>query len=458
MRRDQVKTPALILDLDALDRNIATMAARAKTLGVALRPHAKSHKCAEIARRLAAAGANGPGCATIGEAEAMAAAGIGGILVTSPMSTPDMLERVRRLLLRGADLTLVADDPRNVDALAVIAAGAARPLPILVELDVGVGRTGCIEVADAVALAQRIAGDRSLRFAGIQAYWGNLQQVAPLDERERRVAAQIERTRSLVEALTSAGLKPGIVSGSGTGTHWIDGRSGIFTELQPGSFLFLDSCYIAVALAQRIAGDRSLHFAGIQAYWGNLQQVAPFDERERRVAAQVERTRSLVEALTSAGLKPGIVSGSGTGTHWIDGRSGIFTELQPGSFLFLDSCYIAVAMSAEGNPFIPALFVAASVVTSNRPDRVIVNAGWKAFATDSGKPVPMRGAPAGAIYRYMGDEHGAVEFENGAPPPHGAVIELLTSHCDPTVNLHARYQVVRGDEVVDEWPILARGY
>ena len=273
-----------------------------------------------------------------------------------------MLERVRGLLLRGADLMLVADDAGNVDALAAVAAEAGRPLPILVELDVGVGRTGCIEVADAVALAKRIAAQRSLRFAGIQAYWGNLQQVAPLEEREKRAALQIERTRALIAALTDAGLKPGIVSGSGTGTHWIDGSSGIFTELQPGSFLFLDSCYITVA------------------------------------------------------------------------------------------------MSAEGNPFVPALFVAASVVTANRPNRVIVNAGWKAFATDSGKPVPMRGAPAGATYRFMGDEHGAIEFESGTPPPHGAVIELLTSHCDPTVNLHARYQVVRGDEVVDEWPILARGY
>src|SRR4029453_10867921 len=244
MRRDDVRTPALILDLDALDRNIATMVARAKTLGVALRPHAKSHKCAEIARRLAAAGALGPGCATIGEAEAMAAGGIGGILVPSPMAAAHMLGGVRRLLLRGADVMLVADDPRNVDALAVIAAGAVRPLPILVELDVGVGRTGCLEIGDAVALAQRIAGDRSLRFAGIQAYWGNLQQVAPLEEREKRAALQIERTRALIAAPPAAGLKTGIVSGSGTGTHWIDGSSGVFTELQPGSFLFLDSCYI----------------------------------------------------------------------------------------------------------------------------------------------------------------------------------------------------------------------
>jgi 3-hydroxy-D-aspartate aldolase len=361
-RRDRLRTPALVLDLDALERNIATMVATAKAAGVALRPHAKSHKCPEIARRLAASGALGPACATIGEAEAMAAAGLGGILITSPMATDDMLARVRRLLLRGADLLLVADHAGNVDALDALAAAAGRRLSIIVELDVGVGRTGCIEIADAVALARHIAGHKPLRFAGIQ------------------------------------------------------------------------------------------------GYYGNLQQVMPFDERQQRAAAQIERIRALVAALTAERLKPEIITGSGTGTHWIDAQSHLFTELQPGSFLFLDSCYQPIPLSPAGNPFTPALFVAAGVVTANHPTKVIVNAGWKAFATDSGKPVPLRGAPAGATYRYMGDEHGAVEFESGPAPALGAVIELLTSHCDPTVNLHARYQVVRGEAVVDEWPIAARGY
>jgi D-serine deaminase-like pyridoxal phosphate-dependent protein len=362
LRRDRLRTPALVLDLDALERNIATMVATAKAAGVALRPHAKSHKCAEIARRLAASGALGPACATIGEAEAMAAGGLGGILITSPMATDDMLARVRRLLLRGADLLLVADHPGNVDALAAVAAAAGRRLPLIVELDVGVGRTGCVEIGDALALARRIAGHTPLRFAGIQ------------------------------------------------------------------------------------------------AYYGNLQQVMPFDERQRRAAEQIGRIRALVAALTAEGLKPEIITGSGTGTHWIDAQSGLFTELQPGSFLFLDSCYQPIPLSPAGNPFTPALFVAAGVVTANHPNKVIVNAGWKAFATDSGKPVPLRGAPAGATYRYMGDEHGAIEFERGPAPMLGAIIELLTSHCDPTVNLHARYQVVRGEAVVDEWPIAARGY
>jgi D-serine deaminase-like pyridoxal phosphate-dependent protein len=360
--RAQIQTPSLLLDLAAMEGNIAAMAARAKTLGVAMRPHAKSHKCVEVARRLAAAGALGPGCATIGEAEAMAAAGIGGILVTSPIATDTALDSVRRLLLRGADLMLTADHPANVDALAALAAASGQVLRVIVDFDMGVGRTGCREAKDAVALAQRIAAHPSLRFAGVQAYWGNLQQIMPLAE------------------------------------------------------------------------------------------------RESRVAVQAARLKGLIADLTAAGLKPEIVSGAGTGTHWIDGRTGLFTEIQPGSFLFLDSCYTKVDFSAEPSPFRPALFVAAGVVSANHPGRVIVNAGWKAFATDSGLPVPMRGAPEGATYRYMGDEHGAVEFAEGAPPGLGAVIELLTSHCDPTVNLFARYQVVRGDRVIDQWPIAARGY
>ncbi len=362
MRRDELPTPALLLDLDAMECNIATLAAHARATGIGLRPHAKSHKCVEIARRLARAGALGPACATIAEAEAMAAGGIRGILVTSPMATADMLARVARLLGRGADLSLVVDHPDNVDTLAGLAAGHGVTLPVIVELDVGVGRTGCREVADAVALARRVAGHGALRFAGVQAYWGNLQQVMPLDERERRIAAQAERLRSLLSALRDVGLPAEIVTGGGTGTVFLDPATALFTELQPGSFLFLDSCYAAIPL------------------------------------------------------------------------------------------------KGNENPFLPSLFVAAGVVSANQPGRVIVNAGYKALATDSGRPTPARGAPSGSTYRFMGDEHGAIDLGDGPSPGLGAVIELLTPHCDPTVNLHARYQVARGMEVIDVWPIAARGY
>src|SRR5262245_22423530 len=163
MRRDEIKTPALVLDLDVLDANVATMMATAREFGVALRPHAKSHKSPDIARRLVASGAVGACCATIGEAEALAAAGIPGLLITSPLTTPDMLNRLGKLLLRRADLRVVVDDPRNAEALAAVAAGAGTTLDVLVELDVGIGRTGCADIPDAVALAKKIATLPSLR-------------------------------------------------------------------------------------------------------------------------------------------------------------------------------------------------------------------------------------------------------------------------------------------------------
>jgi 3-hydroxy-D-aspartate aldolase len=360
MRRSDVPTPALLVDIDILDRNIARMRDGAAQLGIKLRPHAKAHKCVEIAQRIMAAGAIGISCATIGEAEAVALGGVGGILVTAPLTSPDAIQRLRRLLLRGADIAVVADHPASVAQLSTVAATAGGTLDVIVDVDVGMGRTGCLEIADAVTLARQIAA-------------------AP-----------------------------------------------------------------------------TLNYAGIQAYWGNLQQVSPFAERSRLIGIQADRVRAVIAALTSAGLPPAIVTGGGTGSHRIDAATGLFTEIQPGSYLFMDSCYGAISISENDNPFVPSLFVAASVVSANKPGRVVVNAGWKAFAADSGKPVALRGAPSGAAFRFMGDEHGALDFAGDGGPAVGSTIEFLTSHCDPTVNLFGAFHVVRGDEVIDVWPIRAR--
>jgi D-serine deaminase-like pyridoxal phosphate-dependent protein len=360
MRRSDVPTPALLVDIDILDRNIAQMCDSAATLGVSLRPHAKAHKCVEIAQRIMAAGAIGSSCATIGEAEAMALGGVGGILVTAPLISPNALERLRRLLLRKADIAVVTDHPAATSELSAVAEAAGRTLEVLVDVDVGMGRTGCLEIADAVALARQVAA-------------------AP-----------------------------------------------------------------------------SLNYAGIQAYWGNLQQVSPFAERARLIGIQAARVRAVIAALGSAGLAPTIVSGGGTGSHRLDAATGLFTEIQPGSYLFMDSCYRAISISESDNPFLPSLFVAATVVSANQQGRVTVNAGWKAFATDSGKPVALRGAPSGAEFRFMGDEHGAVDFSGEDAPMLGSTIEFLTSHCDPTVNLYGAFHVVRGNEVIDVWPVRAR--
>lgn len=360
MRRSDVPTPALLIDIDILDRNIAVMRDSAAVLGLKLRPHAKAHKCVEIGQRVMAAGAVGISCATIGEAETMALGGVAGILVTAPLVSPDALQRLQRLLLRGADIAVVADHPDAVAALATVASATGRRLGVLVDVDVGMGRTGC---QDATA---------------------------------------------------------------------------------------------AVALARQVAAAPALSYAGIQAYWGNLQHVSPFAERVRLIGVQVERLKSIIADLRAAGLAPAVVSGGGTGSHRIDAASGLFTEIQPGSYLFMDSCYGAISISENDNPFIPSLFVAATVVSANRPGRVVVNAGWKAFATDSGKPVALRGGPPGAEFRFMGDEHGALDFTGGSGPALGATIEFLTSHCDPTVNLYGAFHVVRGEEVIDIWPIRAR--
>jgi D-serine deaminase-like pyridoxal phosphate-dependent protein len=314
----------------------------------------------EIAQRIMAAGAIGISCATIGEAETMALGGIGGILVTAPLTSSDAIERLRRLLLRGANIAVVADHPASVAQLSAVAAAAGRALDVVVDVDVGMGRTGCLEIAD------------------------------------------------------------------------------------------------AVALARQIAASPALTYAGIQAYWGNLQHVSPFAERARLIAIQADRVCAVIAALRSAGLPPAIVTGGGTGSHRIDAATGLFTEIQPGSYLFMDSCYGAVSISENDNPFVPSLFVAATVVSANKPGRVVVNAGWKAFATDSGKPVALRGGPPGASFRFMGDEHGALDFEGGGGPELGATVEFLTSHCDPTVNLYGAFHVVRGDQVIDIWPIRAR--
>jgi 3-hydroxy-D-aspartate aldolase len=362
VRRDRIATPSLVLERETLDDNIARMMDFARSRAIGLRPHAKSHKSVDIARRLVKAGALGACCATIHEAEALAGGGIDGLLVTSPLAARDMLERLSRLLARGADLMVVADHPDNVVELAEIAAAQNCVLPVVVELDVGLARTGCADVASAVRLAGLIARQPSLRFKGVQ------------------------------------------------------------------------------------------------AYWGGLQQIMPFTEREKRVAAEARKLRALVDALKARGLAPELVSGGGTGTHWLDTSLGIFTELQVGTFLLMDSLYSAVPLTPDGNPFVPALFLAASVISASHPGQVTINAGLKAFATDSGKPVPMRGAPRGSTYAFMGDEHGVVRFSKGKPPALGATIELLTSHCDPTVNLHHAYKVVSGNEIVDEWPISARGY
>jgi D-serine deaminase-like pyridoxal phosphate-dependent protein len=241
--RHDVPTPALIIDRAALERNIAAMAAFGQAQGIALRPHAKTHKSGEIARRQIAAGAAGICCAKLGEAEALAADGVANIHLTSPVVTPPAIARLAALNERIA-LSVVVDHPDNARAL-----GALEGLTVFIDVDPGSHRTGVTSAAAAVGLAQVIAATGTLTLGGVQYYCGSHQHIQSLAERRDAIAERTEYLRGVLGALAAAGFAIPVVTGGGTGTFAIDASLGVFTELQVGSYIFLDREYLDCELA-----------------------------------------------------------------------------------------------------------------------------------------------------------------------------------------------------------------
>ena len=358
----ELATPALMVDLDLFEANVATMAALAREAGRKVRPHAKAHKSAIVGKRQLDAGAVGLCCATVREAEVLADAGLPGLLVTTPVVTPSMAARLVHAGEKAEGLMVLADTMAGVDLFATLAR-PGRPIGVLVGVDMGMSRDGVATPAEAVALAARIAAYPQLRYDGVQAYYGHLQHVKAVPDRHAKIAEQWERLDKVLAALKAAGYAPGIISGGGTGTHQLDMAHGPFTEIQPGSYIFLDKQYGEV-------------------------------------------------------------------------------EIVPG-----------------GSPFQTSLTVAARVVSDVHTDRVIIDAGSKAVSTDYGPALVAKGAPEGSTYQFMGDEHGAIRVPEGtARPPLGGIVELIAPHCDPTANLHDQFHVMQGGRLVDIWPIEARGH
>jgi D-serine deaminase-like pyridoxal phosphate-dependent protein len=360
--RQRLLTPALVLDAAAFARNLAAMAAIAAARGVALRPHAKTHKSVAIARRQIEAGAIGVSCTILREAEAMVAGGILGVLITSPVVTPASIERLIALARRaGPDgLMVVVDDPANAKALSDAAAGLDHPLGVLVDFSAGYSRTGTATEADAVSLAK------------------------------------------IMNALPHLALR------------------------------------------------------GLQAYAGNIQHIVERPSREDRAAWLRAAVARIVAAADAEGIALPIVTGAGTGTHDIDAAP--FTEIQPGSYLFGDAQYGPVlANGVAASPFETALFLQAAVVSTRAEAYVTLDGGVKSLATDGPLPLVARGAAADCTYAFFGDEHGKL-FCPSARPALGAKVELVTPHCDPTVNLHDALHVVEGETLVAIWPIDARGH
>jgi D-serine deaminase-like pyridoxal phosphate-dependent protein len=218
------------------------------------------------------------------------------------------------------------------------------------------------------------------------------------------------------------------------------------------------SAEAAVALAQRVRNSPHLLYSGIQAYYGHLQHIAVYAERKAAAETQMTRIRDLLERLRAAGLDPEIVTGGGTGTFDIDPSGGVYTELQPGSYPFMDREYVEIPLGAGTAPFMPALFVQASVVSASRQGFSVVNAGYKSFATEGGMPRVVAPKFAETKYRLMGDEHGGIDYDPRSGMLNvGDLVEFLVPHCDPTINLYDRYHCVRGDTLVEIWPVDARG-
>jgi len=238
--RWKLQTPALVIDLDALERNITRMADHAARNRIALRPHAKTHKSAEIARRQIAAGALGICCAKLGEAEALAAAGIESILITSPVVTDGGIARLMALNARIEDLTAVCDDAGI--AAKLDAAAGAKKLKLFVDIDPGMGRTG-IRPDLAPALVQQIARAPNLEFAGLQCYAGQVQHMESPNQRRDASLSALKELGQLRDRLKEQGISPRILSGGGTGTFDIDPDARVLSELQVGSYVFMDRQY-----------------------------------------------------------------------------------------------------------------------------------------------------------------------------------------------------------------------
>lgn len=237
-----VDTPALLVDLDVLEDNLATLANAVHGTNVRLRPHAKTHKCPVIALKQMALGAVGVSCQKVGEAEAMVQGGVDNVLVTNEIVGAQKLARLASLA-HQAWIGVCVDDAGNVDDINEAALAAQATVHVLVELDVGAGRCGVATPDDALALARRIAALPGLHFSGLQAYHGAAQHKRSIQERQSLIGGAVQLVSDTVTLLERNGLTCDIVGGAGTGTFEIEAASNVYNELQAGSYIFMDADY-----------------------------------------------------------------------------------------------------------------------------------------------------------------------------------------------------------------------
>ncbi|HYL90998.1 MAG TPA: DSD1 family PLP-dependent enzyme [Burkholderiales bacterium] len=281
-RVEDIDTPALVLELDAFERNLRTLADsvqgnRVGGRAVRVRAHAKTHKCPEIARRQIAHGAIGVCCQKVAEAEAMVDGGIGDVLVSNEVVGAAKLARLAELAKR-AKLGVCVDHMQNVEALE--ASGAK--LDVYIELEVGMRRCGIAPGAAAVEMARAISGSRHLKFAGLQAYHGRAQHMRTMEERHAAIEGSAQHVFEMKRLLAAAGIPCPIVTGAGSGTYMLEVEAGAWDEIQPGSYIFMDvdyaknewaaplprfghALFVLATVMSRPAGDRAVVDAGLKA-------------------------------------------------------------------------------------------------------------------------------------------------------------------------------------------------
>ena len=239
----QIETPALLLDMDALEGNIRTMGEFFKGKKAKLRPHFKTDKCPRISHMQLDAGAKGITCSKLGEAEVLAAAGIRDILIANQIVSAEKLLRVAGLAKSGVHITILADNAENILDIAKAAKACSTDIRVLVEMDVGMGRCGVKTAEEVLELARLIKNTEGVIFEGLQAYEGHLGHIPPEAERRAGVAKMVAQVSGAADLLKSNGIAIKEISGGGTGTYYITGDDTIWTEIQAGSYLFMDLEY-----------------------------------------------------------------------------------------------------------------------------------------------------------------------------------------------------------------------
>ena len=244
MDEADIQTPCLIIDLDALERNVKKMGILSKEMGVRHRAHGKMHKSVDVAKLQETLGGSvGICCQKVSEAEVFVRGGIKDVMVSNQVCDLVKIDRLARLPKLGARILVCVDDPENVANLATAAQKHGTELECLVEIDCGAGRCGVITSQDVVNIAKLIDAAEGLKFAGIQAYQGAMQHMDLYNDRKEKIDIAVEMVDSAVTALKSQDLECDIVGGGGTGSYYFEGNSGVYNELQCGSYAFMDADY-----------------------------------------------------------------------------------------------------------------------------------------------------------------------------------------------------------------------